>query len=454
MDDFKIALNRSLQFKLSAWLFTVITVIALAGSALSFVFAFNEANDLQDDQLRQVVALFHKHVVPVAPLESEDPALDTEPEFRVLVEIVGAQGIEVLGSRHPQLVLPADTQDGLQTRMIDKVQWRLLVKTFNSQQRLVVAQKIAVRDMVALESATTTLIPYIILIPLLLFIISYLVRRMFKPVALLAADLDERSEDDLQEINQLNLPAEILPFVAAINRMLTRVNESVMQQKRFVADAAHEMRTPLTALSLQVERLEVAENPEQMKARLAILKSGILRTQALLNQLLALARAQQAGSQEKTVVSIQHVFRRVLEELMPLADSKHIDLGVANEIDAYLDIQEIDLIILIRNLVDNAIRYTPERGQIDLSVQLNKFEIIIQIDDTGPGIAKEERTRVFDPFYRVIGNDTAGSGLGLSIVKAIATRIGAQVHLGNSAAHGERSGLCVSIVIPWTKNTF
>ncbi len=452
MDGFQIKLNRSLQFKLSAWLFSVIVVIALAGSAFSFVSAFEEANELQDDQLRQVAALFHNHVVPVAPLELDEPALDSDPEFRVLVEIIDPSGIEVLGTRHAKLDLPKGAKDGLQTSTIDRIQWRILVKTLNSQQRLLVAQKIAVRDMVARESATATMIPYVVLIPLLLFVVSYLVRRMFKPVTRLAADLDQRGEDDLREVNPTNLPAEILPFVAAINRMLARVSESVMQQKRFVADAAHEMRTPLTALSLQVDRLEAAETPEQTKARLAMLKSGLERTRLLLNQLLTLARAQQASNQERTKVSIQHVFRRVLEELMPLANAKHIDLGVANEIDARVTAQEIDLIILIRNLVDNAIRYTPEWGQIDLSIQCTKFEVIIQIDDTGPGISKQERERVFDPFYRVLGNDTVGSGLGLSIVKTIATRIGAQVRLGNSVEHEERSGLCVSVVIPWTQS--
>lgn len=452
MDGSQIAMNGSLQLKLSAWLLSAIVVIALAGSAFSFVSAFEEANELQDDQLRQVAALFHNRVMPIAPPGLEEPALASDPEFRVLVEIIDPSGIKVLGTRHPALALPSGAKDGLQTSSIGRMRWRVLVKTLNSSQRLVVAQEIAVRDMVARESATATMIPYVILIPLLLFIVSYLVRRMFKPVTRLAADLDQRGEDDLREIDPTNLPSEVLPFVAAINRMLVRVNESVVLQRRFVADAAHEMRTPLTALSLQVERLEAAETPEQAKARLAILKSGLNRTSLLLNQLLTLARAQQASNHESSEVSIQHVFRRVLEELMPLASAKRIDLGVANEMDFYISVQEIDLVILIRNLVDNAIRYTPDQGHIDLSIRRNKSDVVIQIDDTGPGISIAERERVFDPFYRVLGNDTVGSGLGLSIVKTIATRIGAQVHLSSSVAYEGTSGLCVSVVMPWSQS--
>jgi two-component system, OmpR family, sensor kinase len=452
MDGFKRKLKHSLQYKLSLWLCLAIAAIAMAGVTFSFFSAFDEANEQQDDQLRQVAALFNNHVVPLKKGDNQQIDHDSDPEFRVLVQIISPSGIEVLGTNQPPLALGANTSDGIQTVTVSNEAWRIFVKTLNSAQRVVVAQKIVVRDDVARESATATLIPFMVLIPVLLLIVSYLIREMFKPVSRLAKDLDQRAEQDLHEIDPTSLPSEITPFVAAINRMLLRVDHSVEQQRHFVTDAAHEMRTPLTALSLQVERLAAAETPEQVKARLGILKNGLDRTSLLLNQLLALAHAQQTKEQDRTGASVLQVFRRVLEDLMPLAQAKNIDLGVTSEIDAWVPAQEIDLTILIKNLVDNAIRYTPEGGRIDLSIRGNKHEVIIQIDDTGAGISKHERERVFDPFYRVPGNDAAGSGLGLSIVKTIAQRMNAHVELSTSMAYEKSSGLCVSVVIPIPRN--
>lgn len=446
MDGFKGKLNRSLQFKLSAWLCSAILVIAIAGGVYSFFTAFVEANEMQDDQLRQTAALFKSHVAQIAPPNSREIVPDADLEFRVLVEILGPSGVEVLGIHQDPLPLSSELGDGIQTITTQNEPWRIFIATLNPDQRLVVAQKIAIRDEVARESATATLIPYAILIPVLLLIIAYLIRQMFKPVIQLAKELDLRKEEDLQEISKENLPSEILPFVAAINRMLKRVDQSVTQQRRFVADAAHEMRTPLTALSLQAELFDSEDMSEQARERLATLKSGLERTRLLLNQLLAFARAQQEKTSENAEASVQQVFRRALEDLLPLAEAKHIDVGVLTQRDVVLPVREFDLIALVKNLVDNAIRYTPEHGKIDISLELGADAVLIKITDTGPGIPVSERERVFDPFYRTLGNESQGSGLGLSIVKTIADRIGAEIHLEDSTGQTESPGLCVTVV--------
>ena len=449
MDGFKRKLTQSLQYKLSAWLCVTIIAMAIVGGTFSFATAFEEANELQDDQLKQVAALIHGQVVPLVMQKTGKVAfanasvLDTDPEFRIVVQIIKPTGIDVLVANQRPLLLPVDVLDGIQTVTIRGEAWRIFVKTLNPQQRVAVAQLIQVRDEVAQESAMATIIPFMVLIPVLLILVSYLIREMFKPVATIAIDLDKRSEQDLHAIDETNLPSEVLPFVVAINRMLTRVGESVEQQRRFVADAAHEMRTPLTALSLQLERLEAVEMSEPAKQRLSALKNGLERTRLLLNQLLAFARAQQVNNEGKTEISLQHVIRRVLEDLMPLADAKHIDIGVVSEFDATLSVQEFDLAALIKNLVDNAIRYTPNGGKVDLLLARNLEKITLKIVDTGPGISEAERERVFDPFYRVLGSEQIGSGLGLSIVKTIATRIGVKIELSSVS---ENSGLCVSVI--------
>lgn len=171
------------------------------------------------------------------------------------------------------------------------------------------------------------------------------------------------------------------------------------------------------------------------------------RKSETIDQLLTLAKAQAAPDRPKATMSIQHTYRRVLEDLMPLAEAKKIDIGVEGRQDAWVCVNEPDLMALVQNLVHNAIRYTPDGGTVDLSVATMEGRAILRIQDSGPGIQVAERERVFDPFYRTVGSDQVGSGLGLSIVRTIANRIGAEIELGFSD-EVKLSGLRVSVLIP------
>ena len=218
-------------------------------------------------------------------------------------------------------------------------------------------------------------------------------------------------------------------------------------QRRFVADAAHELRSPLTALSLQAERLADVEMSGLARERLTTLRQGIERGRSLLDQLLTLAKAQSATDLPNSPVSVQAIYRRVLEDLMPLAEVKHIDIGFEGTQDADVWASEMDMIAVIKNLVDNAIRYTPEGGRVDLSVNVSNGKAELRIQDGGPGIPLAERDRVFDPFYRTLGSEQIGSGLGLSIVQTIANRIGAEIHL-SFTDESQRTGLNVVVIVP------
>ena len=448
MDGFKRRLNESIQRKLSFSLSVAILVIGSLAGIFSFVSAFQEANELQDDTLRQVAALFDRQ--KLAPhreqVHSQPPIADEET--RVVVQhLADSAHVVGLGDGEPILPLPSNLHDGLQTVEIEGENFRVLVKLTQLGERLAVAQETGVRDENARDSALRTLMPLLVLLPVLLLLVADLVRKMFRPIAQLSADLDARSEEDLQPIAQGGLPIEVRPFAGAINRLLGRVDMSMQAQRRFVADAAHELRSPLTAMSLQAERLAEAEMSAQAHERLAALQRGIERGRDLLEQLLTLAKAQSMPDLPQSPVSVQGIYRRVLEDLMPLAEAKHIDIGVEGAQDARVLVSELDLVALVKNLVDNAIRYTPDGGRVDLSVAVRKSCAVLQIQDSGPGISTEERTRVFDPFYRTLGTDQVGSGLGLSIVKAIADRIGAEVQLAYSDEE-KQSGLSVSVAIP------
>ena len=432
--------RRSLQFRLSLWLSLTIILVAATAGFLSFSSAFDEAIELQDDQLRQTAALLQRQLLSAAPTEVAGPP-GADPESRLIV---------LTSHPHegwkPEDVAPdlrPDLPDGLQTVGIRSVPWRLFVSTHDGGVRVAIGQQTTGRDEIANKSALRTVAPLLSLVLLLPLLVGYLIRKMLQPLKVMAAGLESRSEPVWQEIAAGGVPSEIRPFVVAIKRLLARVAQSVAAQRRFLADAAHELRSPLTALSLQAELLEAAEMPEEARMRLAALRRGIGRTRNLLDQLLALARAQsQTG--EPRPVRVICVIRQVLEDLMPLAEARHMDIGVVRQDDVVVRAREMDLTILVRNLVDNAIRYTPEGGKIDLAVEAGADGAVFRVDDTGPGIPPDERERVFDPFYRALGTDEFGSGLGLSIVKTIAERIGATVSLGQSGS----GGLQVAVSIP------
>ena len=451
MDGFKKRLMESVQVKLSFSLSLSILIIALVAGIFSFVSAFDEAHELQDDMLRQVAALFDRQILPPAHLRDTGAAKDSDDESRVIVQYL-ADGSETAGKREvgAPLPLPITLADGFHTLEVSGEPFRVLVKTTPNRERIAVAQEAGVRDEIARDSALRTLMPFLVLVPILLLIVADLVRKMFRPIALLSAEIDLRAEQDLHPVDEYHLPSEVRPFVVAINRLLARVDHSMATQRRFVADAAHELRSPFTALSLQAERLAHADMSDLAHERLKTLRRGIDRGRSLLDQLLTLAKAQAALDRPKSLVSVQHIYRRVLEDLMPLAEDKQIDIGVEGLQDAELWVNELDMIAVVKNLVDNAIRYTPDGGKVDLSVSTEGGRAILRIQDSGPGIQVDERGRVFDPFYRALGSDQVGSGLGLSIVKVVTDRIGADIQLGFSD-EVRHLGLCVSVRIPLAK---
>ena len=446
MDGRQVQIGQSLQVRLSGWIAAVIAVLALAAGVFSFGMAFQEANELQDDQLHQIAILANSHNLLLSPRDAA--AIDTEidPESRVILQVLQpADATSKPGNS--TLDLPGNLPDGIQTVTVNDETWRILVKPLDTGIRIAVGQQTSVRNEIARNSAMRTLLPFVILIPILLLLVSELIRQMFKPVKQLALDLDQRDPQDLREVAHDHVPSEIHPFVIAINQLLSRVAQSMAVQRRFLADAAHELRSPLTALSLQAERLASSDLSTQARQRLDALQSGLQRSRQLLDQLLSLARAQESVKDQSVTVSVRRIVHQVMEDLMPLAQAKNIDLGMVGEKDTNLRVSEIDLKTLLKNLLDNAIHYTPKDGRIDLHIRSFMGRKILQIEDTGPGIPEEERERVFDPFYRILGNDEVGSGLGLSIVKAIADRLGAEVTL-QYVNEKKKAGLSVVVEFP------
>lgn len=448
MDGLKKRLSTSVQYRLSFALTVTIITVAVVAGVFSFLSSFDEAHDLQDDALRQIASLVDQQRLTWAPGADAPRTEDADDDTTITIQVLGAGG-NFAGKTHGRgaLPLPDTLEDGLHTLTTADESYRVLVKTIAAGTRIAVSQETDARDEMAYNSALRTLLPFLILVPVLLLIISQLVRKMFRPITDLSRQIDARAESSLEPIHDGHLPTEVRPFVLAINRLLGRVAESVNVQRRFVADAAHELRSPLTALSLQAQRMEPLEMSGAARERLRILQKGIERGRNLLNQLLSLSKAQAATELPGVPVSVRGIYRAVLEDLMPMAKAKHIDLGVVEGPDVTVNATELGLFTLIKNLVDNAIRYTLDGGRVDLATYVAGATVVMQVADTGPGIPPQERERVFDPFYRVLGNDALGSGLGLAIVKAIVHRLGAKVTLDHTDP-STQTGLTVTICVP------
>lgn len=444
MDGFKDRVGRSLQWRLFAGISIMLLAFSLAFGVWSFASAFQEAHEFQDDLLRQIAFIADRG--NSAESAQADPAAppDSNRDTRVVIWTL-PPGPDA-SSERDSIPLPAGLHAGLQTVQIGGMSWRLVVHVVHDQRRIVVGQRTTVRNESAIDSGTWTVMPLLVLWPVLCGLVGLLVRRTLRPVNALAQSIDRLTDRDLAPVPSAKVPVELLPFVQAINRLLQRLSDAADIQRRFVADAAHELRSPLTALSIQIENAGGSMRTEPMAERLAPARQGIARLRALLEQLLALTRVQSDTPASRNLVPVQPVLRRVLQELLPEADRKNMEIEVDCPDPAVAAAQEIELVLLLRNVLDNAIRYSTSGGKVEVTVNSTGRSTTIDVRDNGPGISPQERGRVFDPFYRIGNAAEVGSGLGLSIVRTIARRLDGTVVLGWTDPLNEK-GLHVRIAL-------
>jgi len=443
MDGSARGVMNSLQVRLSVFLSVAIVILAFGVAAYTFFATKDDAHLMQDKQLRQTAELIGRIESGPITLAERRHIQGVHLDERLVVRFLREGPPTELAPQERNPALPSGLRDGLQTVMIEGETWRVFVRPRDRGVRIAVAQQTKMRDAAATKSALRALVPFSVFAPLLLVLVSVLVRRMFLPLRGLSTELKQRSEADFGPLSMAGLPSELEPLIGAMNRLLTRTELALAQQGRFVADAAHELRSPLTAMSLQAERLAAAEMSAEARQRMAALAAGLQRTRELLEQLLALARSQAHKGDDKAECSLQDAVRAVLEDLIPLAEEKNIDVGVLETEDLHVAANPVDLKVLVKNLLDNAIRYTTAGGRVDITVMRADGVAQLIVEDTGPGIPANEIDRVFDPFYRVLGNGQSGSGLGLAIVRSIAAQLGATVELVN--ARGGDGGLRVVV---------
>ena len=426
-------------------LWLVLAAIALA-SLLQASTAYRTA-------LRQADAMFDEHLQEIArsvrggmPLAPGLAPGDAGSDF--LVQIWGPDGAQIF--RTPRAPLPPVAVLGFSDGVAGGVRYRVY-SLQTPEQTVQIAQDLDARQARARSLAAQAVLPIALLAPLLMLAVWWLIDRSFAPVERTRRQVAARAADDLSPLDDAGLPEEVLPLVQELNLLFGRARLAFEAQRNFVADAAHELRSPLTALKLQAQALRRTQDACVRDTAVARLNEGIDRAIELVGQLLALAREDDRGGNTAAFqpLDLQQLVRDVVSQVLPQAQARRVDIGLLDTGHEGLTVQGQPqaLHTLLRNLIDNAVKYTPDGGQVDLSLALRDGAPCLMVEDSGPGLPEAERERVFDRFYRVAGSRAPGSGLGLSIVRAIAASHRATVTLDRSSRLG---GLRVALHFPAT----
>lgn len=431
----------SIRRRLLLWLLAGLSLVLAASGYATYRQARAETNALFDYQLQQTaLALRNQNLLTLAMGAESDDGGD------LLLQIWDrSRGLLYVSQR--QRELPFATQAGFADLAWRGESWRLFA--LQAGERIVqVAQPLGVRLRMSADIALHNLAPFLLLLPGMGLVVWFGVGAGLRPLYRIAADIQRRHPGALEPVPTDNLPAEITPLVRALNELLARLAQTIDHQRQFIADAAHELRTPLTAVRLQAELARQATDTAARAETLHDLGAGLERATHLVEQLLAMARLDAhpaAGRLES--VDLLALAKTVVAEQAAIAEARGLDLGLLPGESVAVSGDLAELRTLLDNLVDNALRYTPGGGRVDVEVYRVEAEAVLAVRDTGPGIPPAERERVFDRFYRGAHVATPGSGLGLAIVKRIADRHGAHIRLSQPEA-GPGLRITVHFLLP------
>lgn len=436
----------SIRRWLLSWLifgFTGASAIAAYGI---FRTAHEEANELFDYELRAVALSLPPTLSAHRAAPRPSNPLDEISDERIAIEVWDAQGRPIYRSEGAPSI--ERLAEGLRTIERGEIRWR--VYGLRQPNRFVqVAQPVSVRETLALRLALRTLWPLALLLPLTAALVLFVVARALAPIGALSRALSTRSLDALEPVHaDRAVPVEVLPLVDALNDLLERLNTASHAQRTFVADAAHELRSPLAALKLQLQAAQRDGSLKGTGPALARIEERLNRIIRLVQQLLMLAREDAEPVSALVPVALRRLAEQAVSDFSLLAEDNAIDLGLellpaTAEDDAFDVLGEADgLSALLSNLLDNAIRHTPQGGRVDLVLRREGDYVAFDVIDTGPGIPEAELARVCDRFYRGIETKGAGSGLGLAIASRVAGRHHAELSLRNNA---DGHGLTVSV---------
>ncbi|VWB51967.1 sensor histidine kinase [Burkholderia arboris] len=443
--------NASLRRRLLTWLLPAACVIGLVASAGTYWGALRELDDLLDDQMRSM----SKQIVvgPNGELSFSDHAngkhgFEASDPDAVLLQVWRNGTLVYSTDRDSKL--PPPEQKGIASVDVGGQPWRTYV-TERGGTTIRLAQARHARWEAIAGIAVHLLWPVFSMLPLLAIGLWFGIGAGLRPLRTIASGLKRRNANNLEPVDVASMPNEVRPLAEAINDLLTRLDRSFTLQRHFIADAAHELRTPIMGLSIQSQLLRRAATADEREHILAQIHAGTTRLGHLAEQLLTLARLEpdaQAAASASAPVDLAALCRSVVSDRARVADAHRIDLGAIVAAPVMAAGNADTLRVLLNNLVDNAIRYAGEGARIDVSARLDGTTPVLEVADDGPGIPEAERTDVWERFYRGEGAQavtSSGSGLGLSIVKRIAEQHRATVALGTT--HGGH-GLTVTVRFP------
>ena len=425
----------SLRARLTGALLLAVLAFAALQAAVTYRTARAETEALFDAQMQRI-ALSLSGSLGAGALSDDAPAADTPAAREMIIQIWRADGVMLYRSPQGRL-LPPQTAIGFSDTVAGGEPYRIYALR-TATQVVQVAQQTEARGRMAGQLALRAVLPVALLAPVLMLIVWWVVGRAIGPIERVRRQVAARRPDDLAPLPTAGLPAEVRPLVGEMNGLLTRLSAAWDALTHFTADAAHELRSPLAALRLQAQSLQRAPDDATRAIASERLLAGIDRATRLVEQLLALARQEGAGEGAELVsLDLTALARNALADAEPEAARHAIALTLdAPTAHVVLRADEAALAVLLRNLLGNALRHTPPGGQVRVGVREEASVIDLTVEDSGPGIAPDERARVLDRFYRVPGTPGHGSGLGLAIVRAIAERHGAALTLDASPTLG------------------
>lgn len=445
--------QRSLFGEILDWMLTPLLLLWPASLALTWLVAqniadkpFDRALEYNVQALAQLVVVKNGHAQFNLPQPARE-LLRADDSDQIYYQIMGLRGELLSGEK--DIPAPPDTikASAWEVKLRDEEIRGLPVRVAaiwiqsdipGARDALVqVAETREKRSVLATEIIKGVMLPQFVILPLAVLLVWLALVRGTRPLNQLEARIRARKSDDLSPLDETSVPQEVVPLVSSVNGLLTRLNDSMATQKRFLADAAHQLKTPLAGLRMQADlALRQNTSTDDLKLSLQQIGRSSIRATHTVNQLLALARAEGGGSVlAQQACDLALLTRDVVQDAIPRAMEKRIDLGFegAQVGDPGVMVQANPTLIkeLVRNLVDNALNYTPSTpehpGVITVRVLADPYgqALLLQVEDTGPGIPEAERALVMQPFYRVLGTNTDGSGLGLAIVQEIAKKHGA-----------------------------
>lgn len=429
----------SLHRRLSIAIGTLALLVGVLGSLGTFLVVRSLASEFSAS-LRDAAA----HVQAGVSHHASENGV-RQPSDDLVVQIWSAGDTdEPRRTSDPDIALPR-AQTGFSSIEFDGEAWDVFALAAGDEY-IQIAESRSMRNRNALRVAFWSLLPVLALLPLLVLTIAVTVRLSLRPMERVGRRAAKVDLHALKPLEVEKAPVELRPFIESINRMIERLSVLVNAERKFIADAAHELRSPISAMQLQIDNLRDAP-PDQYRERFDELRRGVARTGSLVSQLLGLARAEIGGAQRAVeTIALTRLVPDVLADLLPLADARGVDLGVERLDEASVRATEGDMRVLVKNLIDNAIRYVHAGGRVDVSVYSDGQKVTIEVIDDGPGIAEKDLPHVFDRFFRAANNDMEGSGLGLAIAQALAQSYGGHVTLANR--DDAQSGVVARIELP------